>query len=518
MKPNFSILFALLLVHLTLNAQESIVLNYASQIDSTNLRTTLSKLASDEFEGRGTGQKGGVMATQYLSEYLKSKGVIAANKGSYLQNIEAFNRDKGRKRFELDNFDYAGDYSYENTAKTDSIISSDKIIFAGYGTYSSTYNDFANINITDKIVMIFNDVPYNKFGLNYALSDLAKQYIEEKKPKAIIKVQSGFRGFSNYSSRRIQFPNNSWENKIPEIYINERLANKILEPIGKTFKQIAYEVEANGVSPSKEINIPFSFSGDYIFEDANANNIVAIIEGSDLKNEYIVLSAHYDHEGIQYGGLYNGADDNASGVSSVLEIARILAKAKKEGKGPRRSVIILLPTAEEKGLIGSKYYVDNPIFPLDKTVACLNLDMLGRVSYGYEGKGNNYVYVVNHKKMSGNLVQHLEEANRSLSNFTLDYKHTTPGDDNRYFSRSDQYNFAEKNIPSIMLTSGEHKDYHKTTDDVEFIDFDGLYKRTKLAFLFLWNIANSDKKFNEVEVELKAQESLKGSEIMDISM
>lgn len=494
MKPNLSILIAFFLVCSGVCSQDKNALHYASLIDSANLRTTLTKLASDEFEGRGTGEKGGEKTTTYLSEYLKNKGVAAGNKGAYTQNIGAFIRDKGTKRFDLNNFNYIEDYSYENSPKTDSIISADKILFVGYGIYSSTYNDYANVDITDKVIMLLDDSPSNKFGLNYAVNGITDQYFKQKRPKAVLKVQSGFRNFSHYAYRRVQFPQGD-DTSIANIRVNERLANKLLESTGKTIKQIAYEVETSGKSPSTEINTNVSIAGDYWFEDAKTNNIVGIIEGRDLKDEFVILSAHHDHDGIQYNKIYNGADDNASGVSGVLEIANILAKAKKEGKGPRRSVIILLPAAEEKGLIGSKFYVDNPIYPLNKTIACVNLDMIGRVAYDYEAKENNYVYVVNHKTMSGSLTKTMETINANSMNLTLDYKYTMPGDNERYFSRSDQYNFADKGIPSIMLTSGEHKDYHKTTDDTEFIDFDGLYKRTKLAFLLVWDIANSNEKY-----------------------
>lgn len=485
---------AILLLSFTVSSygQDKTAMNYMSQLDSTQIKETLTKLASDEFEGRGTGEKGGDMTTNYLAEYLKKINVSPGNNGSYFQNIGALVRDKGQKRFELNDYNYQDDYSYENISKNDSIIGADKILFVGYGVYSSTYNDYENMNITDKVIMMIDDVPSNKFGLDYFINPLTENYLKQKHPKAIIKVKPGFRSYSHSTSRWVMFPQDERGAYIPTIYVNERLANKILEPTNKTIKQINYEVEKSGKSPSTEINSSFVFAGDYSFEDAKANNVIAYIEGRDLKDEYIVLMAHHDHDGMRYGNIYNGADDNASGVSGVLEITRMLAKAKKEGKNPRRSIIVLLPTAEEKGLIGSKHYVNNPIFSLEKTVACVNLDMIGRINGAYESKGNDYVFVVSHKTMSGNLPQVLEQVNNNSLNLTTDYKYTSPGDSESHFSRSDQYSFAEKNIPAIMFTSGEHKDYHRTSDDTEFIDFDGLLKRTKLAFLLVWELANAN--------------------------
>lgn len=476
--------------------QDRTALQYANNIDSTKLRTTLSKLASDEFEGRASGEKGGQMTTDYLATYLRAIGVAPGNGRSYFQDIGAIKRNPGKKSFELDNFDYVDYYSYSNEHQQDSIIKVDKILFVGYGQYSNTYNDYGRLDISDQVIMLLDGTPYNRYGIEYAKNDKSKEYLKQKKPKAIIKIREGYHTYSSYTYRQTLFPHRLDAKDFAEIRVTEGLANKLLEPTGKTVKQIAYEVESTGVSPSMEIENPVTFTGDYRYEKLNAYNVIAYIEGKDLKDEYIVLSAHHDHEGISYNDqVYNGADDNASGVSGALEIARVLAKAKKEGKGPRCSVVILLPTAEENGLIGSNYYTQHPVYPLEKTVACVNLDMMGRVSFDYEEKGNNYVYLINHKEMSGTLPSRLEEVNKQTVNLTIDYKHTSPGDGQRYFSRSDQYNFAEKGIPSIMLTSGEHKDYHKVSDDVEWIDFDGLWKRTKLAFLLVWELANTDAKF-----------------------
>ncbi|MDR2038894.1 MAG: M28 family peptidase [Bacteroidales bacterium] len=499
-----SILF--LLVPIVVFGQDKTALHYASLIDSSNMKVTLARLASDEFEGRGTGEKGGELTVSYISEYLKDKKIPAGNNGSYIQNIGAKVREKGNKCFFLDNFDYQEDYSYENMIMHDTIISSDHLLFVGYGVYSATYNDFESVDISGKVIMMLNDQPVNKFGLNYAIHPKSEDYLTAKRPKVIIRVRQDFRTYSSHSYKQILFRDE--KESIPELFVNERLANKILEPTGKTVKQIAYEVEKTGAPPSVKIDKTVIFNGNNRYLDAKANNVIGFIEGSDLKDEYVVISAHHDHDGKPYNTVYNGADDNASGVSSVLEIASVLAKAKKEGKGPRRSVIILFPAAEEKGLYGSQYYAEHPLYPLEKTIACVNIDMVGRVSYDYETRDNNYVYLVNHKTMSGNLTGLVEEINKNSLRLTLDYTYTSPGDIQRYFSRSDQYNFAQKGVPSIMFTSGEHKDYHKPTDDYELIDFNGAWKRTRLAFLLIWELANADKERFEAKKRAVIQDEI----------
>lgn len=481
-------------------------LSYAVKLDLSNIRSMLFTLASDEYEGRATGEAGGKKAEGYIFNFFKTKGIPAGNNGSYLQNIGMLFREGKQKRFEFGNFTYYDEMEYSNKIQNDSLIKGNEIIFAGYGSYSPSYNDFSNIDIQDKTIMVFEGTPNNKYGISYSTENNSSSYsyysrlssyIKSKKPKAILRIKNGFEKTDSYygSDKRLVFNDEESSPDIPIISINELLANKILESTGKTVKQIQFEVEKNGQSPSQVIKAPFTLRGEYKFEDANANNIVAFIEGSDLKSEYVVVSAHYDHNGKQNKTIYNGADDNASGVSAVLEMARIFMQAKKEGKGQRRSIIFLLTTAEENGLYGSQYYTSNPIYPLETTVACLNIDMVGRIATPYLTSDNNdYVYVVNDKRYSGNLTKWVDAVNTGSTKLKLDYQHTSPGDPDYYFSRSDQYNFANKKVPSIMFTSGEHKDYHKATDDAELIDYNGLLKRTKLAFLLTWELANSDVK------------------------
>jgi hypothetical protein len=477
-------------------------LSYASQLDSANLRKTLTILASNEFEGRETGKAGGEKTQNYLADYLKEKGIKQGNGTSYFQNIEAFYDEKREKQFIFNDFNYQDHYAYNNTGHQDTVISADEIIFVGYGLYSESNNDFSQVDISNKVVMMIVGEPKNKFGIDISLRNKNSDYFVKKKPKALIMIEQGFQTYHQYADNLIfkQYEI-SEASLIPRIKINELLGNKLLEPFNKTVKQIVFEFESEGVSPQVSLPDKIALNGFLRYKNADACNVIGLIEGSDLKDEYVILSAHHDHEGNKYGNIYNGANDNASGVSSLLEIASVLSKAKKEGKGPRRSVIFLLTTGEEKGLIGSQYYAFNPVFPLKKTVACINIDMLGRTSTEYENKGNNYVCIVDHETQSGDLKKRLEEINLASLHLDLDYSYGASGSGERYFYRSDQYSLAEKDVPSIMLTSGMYADYHKHTDDTELIDFDGLLKRTKLAFLFLWEIANKDFSYTKYSQE-----------------
>ena len=225
----------------------------------------------------------------------------------------------------------------------------------------------------------------------------------------------------------------------------------------------------------------------------DSENIWAFIEGSEKPNEIVVVSAHYDHVGVKNGEVYNGADDDGSGTVALVEIAKAFEKAKKEGHGPKRSILILHVTGEEHGLHGSRYYSENPLFPLANTVADVNIDMIGRHDELHPNS-SNYIYLIGSDYLSSDLYNVCEEVNKKHTNLELDYKYNDRNDPNRFYYRSDHYNFAKNGIPSVFLFSGTHEDYHKPGDDVEKIEFDALTKRTQLAFVIAWEIANRDKR------------------------
>lgn len=223
----------------------------------------------------------------------------------------------------------------------------------------------------------------------------------------------------------------------------------------------------------------------------DSENILAFIEGSEKPEEIIVISAHYDHVGIDKNGeIYNGADDDGSGTVALMEIAEAFQKAKKNGKSPKRSILILHVTGEEHGLLGSKYYSENPVFPLANTVANLNIDMIGRDDL--ENRGKQYVYVIGSEMLSSDLKKINEAANKKTVNLELNYKYDDPKDPQRLYYRSDHYNFAKHNIPIAFYFDGIHEDYHKPTDDSDKIDYELLKKRTQLVFTTAWELANRE--------------------------
>lgn len=222
----------------------------------------------------------------------------------------------------------------------------------------------------------------------------------------------------------------------------------------------------------------------------DSENIWAYIEGSEKPDEVIVISAHYDHIGIEGGKIFNGADDDGSGTVALLEIAKAFAKAKKEGHGPKRSILFLHVTGEEHGLHGSRFYTENPLFPLANTITDINIDMIGRRDDRHPNS-NNYVYVIGSDYLSTDLYNACEEVNKKYTHLELDYSFNDRNDPNRFYYRSDHYNFAKNGIPSVFLFNGVHDDYHKATDTPDKIEYDALAKRTQFAFSIAWELAQA---------------------------
>ncbi len=269
------------------------------------------------------------------------------------------------------------------------------------------------------------------------------------------------------------------QKKAGRYLIDQHKSNGLSYPKGATnfYQKVPSEYMKKGFSP--KLN--------------DSENIWTFIEGSEFPDEIVVVSAHYDHVGVKNDEVYNGADDDGSGTVALLEIAQAFQLAKKEGNGPKRSILILHVTGEEYGLHGSRYYSENPLFPLKNTVADVNIDMIGRRDDLHKDT-NNFVYIIGSDYLSTDLYKLCEDVNKKHIKLDLDYKYNDRNDPNRFYYRSDHYNFAKNGIPSVFFFSGIHEDYHKPTDEVDKIEFDALAKRTQLAFVVAWEIANREKR------------------------
>jgi hypothetical protein len=390
-----------------------------------------------------------------------------------------------------------------------------EVIFAGYGIDADTYSDYANLDVTGKMVVVLAGEPKagdGKFlvsgtekASDWGNDFRAKRNAATKRGAKSVLIVTGTTAdefnsltqrYQNFLSRpSLGLKSTGEQANAASLLVSPQVGAALLGTTPE--KMLAY---ANTVAKAgKPTAATFTTVKDVKIKTERVStplpteNVLGYIEGTDKKDEVIVVTAHYDHVGIEDGEIYNGANDDGSGTVAVIELAEAFAQAKKEGMGPRRSVLFMAVTAEEKGLLGSEYYANNPIFPLDNTVANVNIDMIGRMDFDYEKQNDsNYIYVIGADKLSSELHQINEEMNQKHVGLKLDYKFNDENDPNRFYYRSDHYNFAKNGIPIVFYFNGVHADYHKPTDTVEKIIFESVEKVARLAFHVTWELANRD--------------------------
>jgi Zn-dependent M28 family amino/carboxypeptidase len=275
--------------------------------------------------------------------------------------------------------------------------------------------------------------------------------------------------------------------RINTFFVSEKLAAAIMGDEYAVKKASALQGET--VTSQYEANVALTVDKKRLA--LRSSNVLGLLEGTDLKDEYVILSAHYDHLGRRGNTIWYGADDDASGTTSILELAKAFSKAKADGKGPRRSILFMTVSGEEKGLWGSDYYSSHPAYPLDKTTVDLNIDMVGRIDPSRKyGDSANYIYVIGDNKLSSDLKPISEAINKKNTKLELDYKYNDPKDPERIYYRSDHYNFAKHGVPVIFYFSGLHADYHMPTDTPDKINYDLMKKRILLVFYTAWEMAN----------------------------
>lgn len=530
MKKQFLILVAVLICS-HISAQKSALENkylnksipYAETIKAEDLGLLIGELASDAYEGRETGTEGNQKAAEFIAKQFKSYGIAPIpGREDYFQDV-AFTRmrwseiemmvDQNKIQHQRDFIMVPG---FNPSEDLDHKI--DELTFAGYGIDDPAYSDYTGKDLKGKTLLVYNGEPKDK-NEKYRISgsDEASEWSTDLKLKLEAAAKAGAKMLividdkirENAGKYRPQLVGGETMMGSPDQLGNAYPANVLLSPtiaqqmlgkkmkkVVKTRNKITKKGKSKSVSVPVEVNVKTKKKVNY----TPGVNVLAYIEGSDpdLKDEVVVLSAHYDHVGQRGGDVYNGADDNASGTSAVIEIAHAFQMAKDKNEGPRRSVLCLLVTGEEKGLLGSQYYAEHPIFPLEKTVADINIDMIGRVDK-HHLDNPNYVYVIGSDRLSTELHAINDQVNRQFVKLDLDYTYNAEDDPNRFYYRSDHYNFAKNGIPSIFFFSGVHEDYHRPTDTAEKIILEKATKIAKLAFYGAWEIANRDKRL-EVDV------------------
>jgi hypothetical protein len=299
-----------------------------------------------------------------------------------------------------------------------------------------------------------------------------------------------------YQSTSLKLDRTKSENEGNLFIIAPELAEKIFNRSIKTLKSAADKSLKNKYRPLKKIPVGrLSYSIECVEDEIYTENVLGYVSGNEKPEEVVVISAHYDHIGMKEDEIYNGADDNGSGTVAVLELAEAFAIARKSGIGPKRSVLFILMTGEEKGLLGSAYYVEHPVFPLEKTTANLNIDMIGRIDDAHTDNPD-YVYLIGSDKISPDLHNISEKTNDEHIGLSLDYKYNADDDPERFYYRSDHYNFARNGVPVIFYFTGVHDDYHRPTDVIDKIQFARMKRIIELIFYTSWNVANMDGKLS----------------------
>ncbi len=452
-------------------------------ITAAELKEHVRYLASDELEGRGAGTEGSRLAREYIASLFAEWGLRPMGEnGSYFQPFSF----PGRLRLGEGNFleltlpdrqrrIFVPERDFLPLALSASGEVEGEIVFVGYGISApeKNYDDYANIDVRGKIALALRGMPANDTAFAQEATFPTKLRVaREKGAKALILVSGPLSPFEDE----------------PVPFWNEpamRDGGILGVTVKRAFAESLFYLEAVQ-RQIDETRKPFSFAIDNVYVRLRVNlqrerledaNVIGLIEGSDpqLKNEFVVIGAHYDHVGTSIRGgekqIFNGADDNASGTAGLLELAQYFAANRERIK---RSLIFIAFGAEERGLIGSRHFVDNPTVPLDRIVAMVNMDMIGRLR-------NNALFVLG--VASSPIWKDLITDVNSQFNFVL---RDSPG----MFGASDHFSFYNKGIPVLFFFTGMHENYHRPSDDWDTLNYEGMEKLVQMIAVVVERIAN----------------------------
>jgi Peptidase family M28 len=472
---------------------------YAATITTDDLSKHLYVVAGKEMEGRETATEGQRKAAAYIEQYFRSLGLKPGNGASYQQSFPVF-KDVSEtaelvvngKSFEM-NKDYLP-FSFYNTTATAHFS---EVVFAGHGIVEGSVDDYAGLNVMGKAVLLLDGAPAGFKPATQGWRNSASVFgkisaARAKGAAAVIVAAKGFPRRAGGSAGQ-QYTDLFKSEQYPNTFtVSDSVAKAIAggDSCWNAWVSAGKSGKVQGTAIKANVKLAYSKKT----EELSSSNVLAYLEGSDKNNEWLVISAHYDHLGKRGDVIYYGADDDGSGTVGVLEIAEAFTKAKAEGKGPRRNILFLAVSGEEKGLWGSEYFSEHPTIPMDKTTADLNIDMIGRTdTERLTADTLNYVYVVGDDKLSSELKPISEGVNAKYTKLALDYKFNDPKDPNRIYYRSDHFNFANKGVPIIFYYDGMLKaDYHKATDTPDKINYPLLAKRAQLVFHTAWEMANRE--------------------------
>ena len=484
---------------------------FAESITKEDLRSHLARLTSEEFAGRETGTEGQEKAAKYLVDQMKKMGVEKVpGMKNYWQDV-VFTWVKWEKlAMDVNGIKYQHLRDFlclQDENRNMPNLDVDDVLFLGYGIDGQNYSDYAKVRPAGKVVMILMGEPIKKDS-TYRITgsdipspwstnlELKLQAAAKAKVKTILIVDPDLK-------RRIDFHRNqvlaqTLHFNVPDsvpypntIYISPGMAKEIIDKKANSFAKNLHRIGHTGKGRPLHLPVEMIIQQHLTRNPLYSKNVMGMIQGLDpeVGDETVVISAHYDHLGVKGRSMYPGADDNGSGTSAVLEVMQSAILARKEGIGPKRNIMCIFFTGEEKGLLGSQYYSMVPSVPLAKTIANVNIDMIGRVDGEHE-KNPHYIYVIGSDRLSTELHAVNEATNDAFSHLDLDYTYNAKDDPNRYYYRSDHYHFAKNGIPSIFFFSGVHSDYHRPSDTMDKIRYEKYQAVTRHIFHTVWEIAN----------------------------
>ncbi|RYY64123.1 MAG: M28 family peptidase, partial [Chitinophagaceae bacterium] len=454
---------------------------FAATINEADMRKHLFTLAGPEMEGRETATPGQKKAAAYIENYFRSLGLEPGNNGSYQQVYPVYQDSLLRAVVEVNGtpFTLDKDFNFQNLGTlTNATYRFSEAVFVGAGADDSTSSDYKGLNVRGRLVIAWgNAAPSGTRSVtSFAKLDAASR----NGAAAILLINKDFPRKTATNTRGNMSLSGFRRSIAPQTF-------SVSEAVGRAILGASYDSAQNGTLTNREFTANVLLDIAKQTRTLESSNVIGVLPGTDLKDEYLFVTAHYDHLGKRGDSIiFYGADDDGSGTTGVLEMAEAFSLAKKAGRGPRRTMVFMTVSGEEKGLWGSQYYSEHPIFPLDKTTADLNIDMIGRGdATRKDAAGNvdtlNYVFVVGDDKVSSDLRPISESVNKKYVKMQLDYKFNDPKDPNQIYFRSDHYNFARKGVPIIFYYDGMlGADYHKPTDTPDKINYALMARRAQL--------------------------------------
>jgi RpiB/LacA/LacB family sugar-phosphate isomerase len=473
------------------------VRGWAATMAPNELEELLTVFASDAFEGRETGTPGAERASEFVRDAFVAAGLQPGVAGGWFQEVPMRTEKlvSGSFRISGTAYSFPEDVVFPPSVELEECPETD-LFFAGYGIVEGKRDDYKGEAMRGRVVVVLGGMPDGKS--EDRLMDKRK-WAEAAGAKALVVIPENyaalrgrFKAWADRPSTRLE---RDWPvdaepgSALPVFYVSERVAEAWLGNVAAERKACKRRSTARALQGTwshrigREIT---SFTG---------RNVVGILPGSEspYSKECIAVTAHYDHIGWVDGQINNGADDDGSGTVTLIELAEACATAARDGFAPRRTMLFMAVVGEEKGLLGSEWYSEHPVWPLDFTVANLNIDMIGRTDAAHPDN-ERYVYLIGSDRLSTELHAVSETVNARFTQLVLDYTFNAEDDPNRFYYRSDHYNFARKGVPVIFYFSGVHEDYHKPGDDAHKIRYGKMSEIGQLIFHTAWQLANQDRR------------------------